>query len=367
MSGGKLIKNPLIVLSDSGEVLSVEENVTNVDSMEQVEFHNGLLIPGMVNSHSHLEYSYVLGKIKRGSGLPTFISSIINIKQTDPTTDEIKAEKAAIEDANMYEEGVVAVADHNNNDYVVEIKKRSKIYYHTLVEMFDLDGKTSDEAFACGLDRVKAHTDQNLAATIIPHATYTMEDRLLALCTGKATSDKGIKATGVASIHFKESVDMGGSDESSRVFATLSPDRSSFMLVHAIYASKEDIDRAIEILGNKLTVVTCPLSNIFIENNITNIDYLMKKGVRIAIGTDSLSSNTVISMVAEMRSLQEHYPNIPLQTIVQWATENGATTLGIESWAGTIEVGKRPGIVNITGVNFDTMTLTESSRGHRLI
>lgn len=367
MNGGKLIKNPLIVLSDSGEVLSVEENVTNVDSMEQVEFHNGLLIPGMVNSHSHLEYSYVLGKIKRGSGLPTFISSIINIKQTDPTTDEIKAEKAAIEDANMFEEGVVAVADHNNNDYVVEIKKRSKIYYHTLVEMFDLDGKTSDEAFAWGLDRVKAHTDQNLAATIIPHATYTMEDRLLALCTGKATSDKGIKATGVASIHFKESVDMGGPDESSRVFATLSPDRSSFMLVHAIYASKEDIDRAVEILGNKLTVVTCPLSNIFIENNITNIDYLMKKGVRIAIGTDSLSSNTVISMVEEMRSLQEHYPNIPLQTIVQWATENGAATLGIESWAGTIEAGKRPGIVNITGVNFDTMTLTENSRGHRLI
>lgn len=367
MSGGKLIKNPLIVLNDKGVVISLEENVSNIDSLPEVEFHNGLLIPGMVNSHSHLEYSYVLGKIKRGSGLPTFISSIINIKTTDPTTEEVKTQKAAIEDAKMFEEGVVAVADHNNNDYVIGIKEKSKIYYHSLIEMYDLDGKTSDEAFHSGLDRVKMHTDKNLTATIIPHACYTMEDRLLALCSGSAISEKGEKATGVASIHYKESLEMGGENESERVFASVSTSRSSFMFVHSIYASKEDIDRAAEILGNKLTVVVCPLSNLFIENNIADIDYIIKKGVRIAIGTDSLSSNTVISMVAEMRCLQEHYPNLPLQTIVQWATENGAKALDIDSWAGTVEVGKQCGIVNISGVNFDTMTLTENSKGHRII
>ncbi|MEG1934656.1 MAG: amidohydrolase family protein, partial [Rikenellaceae bacterium] len=345
MSGGKLIKNPIITLTNSGEVLSVEQNVKDIDSIAEVEFHNGLLIPGMVNSHSHLEYSYVLGKIKRGSGLPNFISSIINIKMTDPTSDAVKAQKAADEDAKMSEEGVVAVADHNNNDYVIDIKTKSKIYYHSLIEMFDLDGKTSDEAFDWAMSRVKAHTDKKLAATIVAHASYTMEDRLLALCGGNAMSDKGVKATGVSSIHFKESVEMGGDKESDRIFASLTAERKN-MLIHAIYASKNDIDRAVELLGNKLTVVTCPMSNIFIENKITDIDYLIKKGVNIAIGTDSLSSNTVISMVAEMRCLQEHYPNIPLQTIVQWATENGARALDIESWAGSVEVGKRCGIVN---------------------
>ncbi len=367
ISGGSLIKNPIITLSDDGEIVAVEANVDNIDSHAGVEFYSGVLIPGMVNSHSHLEYSYVEGMIPQGGGLPVFISSIINIKQTDNTTDSEKSAKAQYIDSAMWSDGVTAVGDHNNNDYVYDVKEKSNIYYHSLVELFDMDGMSGDEAFHWGVDRANVHHSKGLAATVIPHATYTMDDRILSLCGGSATSDKGVKADGVLSVHFKESVEMAGEQESGRIFESISPERDSIMLVHSIYASTSDIDRAKEVYGDKLTVVTCPLSNIYIEDNITDIEYLRQSGVRIAIGTDSLSSNRVISMVDEMKVLQERYPNIDLAEILKWATLGGAEALCIDSWAGSVEVGKRPGLVNITGVDLDTMKLTSDSKSKRIV
>ena len=267
----------------------------------------------------------------------------------------------------MWSDGVTAVGDHNNNDYVYEVKEKSDIYYHSLVELFDMDGKSADEAFHWGVDRAAVHHSKGLAATVIPHATYTMDDRILSLCGGSVASESGVKADGVLSVHFKESVEMAGAEESKRIFSSISPQRDSIMLVHSIYASADDINKAQEIYGSKLTIVTCPLSNIYIENNITDIEYLRSRGVRIAIGTDSLSSNRVISMIDEMKELQERYPNIELAEIVKWATLGGAEALCIDSWAGSVEVGKRPGIINITGVDLDAMKLTKNSSTKRIV
>lgn len=362
-----MIHFPLITIDDNGVVVDIEADVADIDSHASVEFYSGIIIPGMVNSHCHLEYSYVHGKIPSGGGLPKFISSIISIKCVDPTTDQEKSSKAAIQDAVMFEEGIVAVADHNNNDYVYEVKEKSKIYYHSFVEMYDMDDMSSDEAFDWGMKRVEAHHSKGLAATIAPHATYTMSDRLLGLCGGSEISDKGVKAEGAMSIHFKESIAMAGEQESDRVFAAVSPQRDSLLFIHSIYASKEDIDRAIELYGDKLTIVVCPLSNLYIENNILNLDYLREKGVRIAIGTDSLSSNHLLSMVAEMRCLQERFPHIALSEIVKWATENGATAICKNDIFGTIERGKKCGLVNISNVDLESMKLTESSKGTRIL
>ncbi len=367
ISGGKKFKNPLITLDDKGTITSIETDVENLDSLDRVEFFSGALIPGMVNSHCHLEYSYVKGMIPRGGGLPKFISSIIGIKITDPTTDEEKSRAAKVQDTKMYSDGVTAVADHNNNDYVYSVKEESKIYYHSLVELYDVDDQSADKTFCDGIERQNQHKKLSLAASVNPHATYTMEDDLVALCGGSKSAQNGEKATGPLSIHFKESIEMAGAEEADRVFAALSPERDSIMLIHSIYASKEDIERAISLYGDKLTVVTCPLSNLYIENNITDIELLRSKGVRIAIGTDSLSSNDLLSMVDEIKCLSERYPNIALEEIIEWATINGAQSIGIDSWAGTLEVGKRPGIVNLTGLDLESFKLTENYKTTRLI
>ena len=116
-----------------------------------------------------------------------------------------------------------------------------------------------------------------------------------------------------------------------------------------------------------VTFVTCPLSNIFIHERLAPLDLFMKEGVRIALGTDSLSSNDILSIVQEIKCIQKHFPSIELGTILEWATINGAQALSKSDTLGSIEEGKRPGIVLIDNVDFSAMKLTENSKSTRLI
>lgn len=351
ISGGVLSRHPLIELDDNGVIMSV---LTDVEHCADAEYFEGLLIPGMVNIHSHLEYSYIAGKIASGGGLPHFISSIIRVKREDQTTEAEMVEAAQAIDEQMFRDGVVAVGDHNNNDFVLEVKQASGIYYHTFIELFGLNGDNNN-LFINGLNRKNAHEELGLRSTITPHACYSMSDHLLTL----AGADLDC---GAVSIHYKESLTMGGEDESQRVFSALSEARCSVILVHAIYASEEEIKEAQHHYNKRVTIVICPLSNHYIESRMADLEMLRKRGVRIAIGTDSLSSNSTISMVAEMVKISQCYPEIPLTEIVSWATINGAEALGIDHWAGSIEVGKRPRIVQITEFDGEKLTVNSCSR-----
>jgi imidazolonepropionase-like amidohydrolase len=93
---------------------------------------------------------------------------------------------------------------------------------------------------------------------------------------------------------------------------------------------------------------------------------MRSNNLKICLGTDSLSSNTVLSMVDEMLTLQKYFPSVPLEEMIQWATINGAEFLKKDSELGTLEVGKKPGIVLIENMDLQNMKLTEKSTSRRL-
>lgn len=367
ISGGEISKNVIVSVNSDGTIESVEKSVSDIDSRSDVEFYNGVLIPGMVNCHSHLEYSYVKGMILPGAGLGVFIQSIIGIKTSGKTSEKDMVDTADYWDAVMAGEGVVAVGDHNNNDYVYGVKRKSKIEYINFIELFDVDGQTADQTFEDGLKRVEESRSYGFKSSVIPHANYTMSQDLIDLTGGVKISENGHKADGILSVHFKESIALGGSGELNAIYEGLSYDRDRSLLIHSIYATGDDIRFMKSKLKDKITVVMCPMSNIYIENRVADFDMLTKEGIMVALGTDSLSSNTKLSMVAEMECMQSQFPGLSLAEVVKLATENGAITLGIDSWAGTIEVGKRPGLVLLSGIDFDGMRLTKESKGKRII
>ena len=359
--------NIIITFDQNGKIANIERNVENLDSIANLEYYNGILIAGMVNCHTHIEYSYVKGLIQRGSGLPEFIRSIIEIKVKNEIPDEKKSSDASVWDKKLYAQGVTGVADHNNNDYVYGVKKASKLYYHNLIELYDVDGQDADTTFHDGVKRMEEAKSYGMAATVIPHACYTMEDRLIALTGGEIESNKGVRATGVFSTHFKESLVLGGEDERERIIDNTSADRSSVILVHCIYALESDIQKAKDKFGDKLTLSPCPLSNIFIEKKMGDFDMYRKLGVRIALGTDGLSSNDTLSMVDEMKCVAKSFPNIPTKDIIEMATINGAKAIEIDSWAGSIAEGKTPGIVLLEGMDMVNMEFTDNATSRRII
>ena len=89
--------------------------------------------------------------------------------------------------------------------------------------------------------------------------------------------------------------------------------------------------------------------------------------MKITIGTDSLSSNDQLSIVAEMKCIQDNFPDIPFAEILRWATVNGAEFLDKDDDLGTFEAGKKPGIVNIEGFDAASMRLTEAASSVRIL
>ena len=75
------------------------------------------------------------------------------------------------------------------------------------------------------------------------------------------------------------------------------------------------------------------------------------EGSKIIVGTDSLASNHWLSILEELKTISNRYPQIDLNTLLEWSTLNGAKFLGIENRFGSFEKGKKPGIVLLENVN----------------
>ena len=150
-----------------------------------------------------------------------------------------------------------------------------------------------------------------------------------------------------------------------RIVASVAKDRR-VLLVHNCAVTSHDIETITNHFSKPASWVLCPRSNAYISGiEPRSVELLRAAGnnINICIGTDSLSSNWSLSMIEELKMFRD----IPLAELLQWATINGAKALGIEDKYGSIEVGKRSGIVNLTGVDLTEFKLTEQTKAVRVL
>lgn len=364
---GCLERNIIVDVETDGTITAIER-YDNIDREAHVEFFPGILIPGMINAHCHLELSYLRGAIAEGTGYATFASEIGRVRGNFSREERLHAAMRA--DTTMWEQGIEAVADIANDDLVMDIKERSHIEYKTMFEFFGLNNHDTTT--------LEALADKYPNASVTPHSTYSVQEQEFNLLCKKYSP--------LLSLHFLESENeallyqnMGSLAEwysrmgwkceflhhitpAQRVAACV-PANSRLLLVHATCATREDIATVERALHGGATWVLCPESNRYISNLHPPIEMLEKMGVNIAIGTDSLASARRLSMVDNMLLLGD----IPLERLLTYATINGAKALGIEATKGSIEVGKRPGLVILDGVDYRSMSLTPDIHTYRIL
>src|SRR5690606_6759429 len=140
------------------------------------------------------------------------------------------------------------------------------------------------------------------------------------------------------------------------------------ILVHNTRTQKSDLEALKKNRPMKNTYFAlCPNSNSYIENQLPPVSLFRNEKLTICLGTDSLASNHQLSILAEMMTLQINFPELKLDELLTWATLNGAKALQIDTNFGSFELGKNPGVNLITGIDFKTMKLTDSSRVKRLV
>ena len=142
-TGKEILRKGIVETDDYGKILTVIDTGGKLEEKQSLEFHNGVIVPGFVNAHCHLELSHMKGVIdnKVISGLPAFIDEIIS-KRNFPEDLEAKISKA---DKEMRSKGIVALGDISNTDDSFSVKQKSSIYYQTFVEAFTISEEKAEE------------------------------------------------------------------------------------------------------------------------------------------------------------------------------------------------------------------------------
>ncbi len=379
-NSGPPLKRAVINTSDDGTILSVEDTSGDLKEKHSVEFYNGIIIPGFVNCHCHLELSHMKGQTAKGTGLATFIEEI------QSTRERIKERQSSIQDADLYmfREGIVLCADVCNTSESFEVKKKSAVRYINLLEVFGVDPSKADRR----MDEIKQVAnmarDMELPFSLVPHSVYSISITLLRLLKKESSENK------VTSIHFMESPgeqsllkDHTGPLMSSYRRSGLLPEvletgkshaetilnevtrSGNLILVHNTFADAGTIEAIKE--RENLFWCLCPNSNFYIEKTMPPLDLLISENCAIVIGTDSLASNDNLSILAELKALQAGFPRVSLEALVGWATLNGARALAQEKDFGRIEPGKKPGLLLLENVDLQNMKLLPGSFVTRLI
>ena len=346
-----------LVIDDFGILKDIVKK-TEIQSSE-IEHYDGIIAPGFVNAHCHLELSHLFSQIESKTGLIEFLKQVIAKRNNFNKKEQ---EDAAIEaDFKMWESGIVAVGDISNIDTTFKTKANSKIYYHTFIELIGLNPLHSETIFEKGLSLLKELENYNLIGSLAAHAPFSSSKLLI----NKIANYNSLNNLAF-SIHNQESEEetkffAGRPSGINDLFAYLNIDINWFvppktssllsyldeipnkksLLVHNTFCKEEDI------IASKHKFINwcfCPGANLFIENTLPNCDLFLNHNQNWCIGTDSLASNQKLDMCFEASILLSKLPSISIESILKALTYNGAKALGIEDKFGKLIIGKNTGL-----------------------
>jgi len=364
--GHKFREEKVLITDENGRIEAI---MATEEAGEDVQKLEGILSPGLVNCHCHLELSHLKNVIPPHTGLIDFLCSVVT-KRDFPReiidAEIIKAEK------EMYENGIVAVGDIGNTADTAEVKRKSNIRWQNFVEVLSFTDEKSLENIihykqvASDLEAALRTSHIAHRTSLVPHSPYSISPKTFQLIN-QLTSGQ------IISIHNQEhpaedELYKTGGGEYLRFFKIFGMEKSPFpvtgkssirsvlpyfnngqtvFLIHNTFMPEEDIIWANEYAasnGLKLVYCLCINANLYIENKVPPIDLLMKHNCHIVLGTDSYSSNWQLSIAKEMEAIRQHFPHIPDETILQWATSSGAKALGWDDELGSFDLGRKSGV-----------------------
>ncbi len=341
---------------------SVQDILPAAEAGEDIDYYPGLLSPGFVNCHCHLELSHLRGVIPERTGLVDFLSTVIRHRGQ---AAEASLVRAAIADAEqeMLENGIVAVGDICNTADTLEQKRKGRLRYYNFVETIGF----VEQAAAMRFEQSMAICQEfGGNSAIVPHAPYSVSPALFRLIAAQGEGR-------VLTMHSQESEEenvffLTGRGDFLRLYELLGLDVSFFkgtgkrslesclgyfrpeqamILVHNVATREEDLQAA---KGRELYFCLCPNANLYIGGQLPDVDGLVRHGCRLVIGTDSLASNRGLSILDELKTLQGAFAWLDTPTLLRWATSNGAKALGLDGELGSFAPGRKPGVVQLSGL-----------------
>lgn len=332
--------------------------------VEVRDLGEAVIVPGLVNAHTHLELSALHEATPTTSAFMPWVRDLVARRPHVGDDAAVSAATAAVE--TMVSRGTVAIGDVGNGTLAGPIVARSSLralLFHEIYGFRASDAEAILDRAAARLDAIEsdpavAAARGRVTAVLTPHAAHTTSMPLLKALGGRATASGE-----VLSIHVAESeeevqllrdgtgpfkdflVERGVWDPTWRA-PSLTPveylDRLGVLsprtlAIHCVHLDHQDLTR---LQARGLTVVTCPRSNQRLGVGKAPVGKLLASGIPVAIGTDSLASSPDVDVFNEVAALRQEHPGLAPAAALRIATLNGARALGLAKDLGTIEAGK---------------------------
>lgn len=326
---------------------------------DKIERFEGVITPGFVNSHCHLELSHLKNKIPKHTGLPEFAKQVILLRQKCDRATIAESQREA--DKEMWENGIVAVGDISNGPDSFPQKSASNIFYHTFIELIGLNPDNAEFIFEKGVELHGKLKNYQLKGSFAPHAPYSTSAPLIKKIS-EFDSDRELPF----SIHNQESVEetkffQGEKSGFDELYKFLNLDLSWFvppggtslqnyvsalsispsLLVHNTITSPADLSM---VTDKNIYWCFCPCANKFIENRLPDFEIFRKFDHRICLGTDSLASNAQLSLVEEANQVLTATDTFSVENLLRAITFNPAEALGLTNAFGHMIEGRNAGL-----------------------
>ena len=383
-TGNEMLDTNNVLITDAKG--KIEAIVAQADAGDDIQQFNGVLTPGFINAHCHLELSHMKGLIPEKTGLVDFILKIVNERHFPDEQIADAIEKAEDE---MLQNGIVAVGDICNNTSTLTQKLKNRLAYYNFIEVSGWSPAIAASRFERSVDIYNQFKIQNskFKISLVPHAPYSVSNDLWNMIAPNFPEQS-------ISIHnqetnFEDDFFLTGTGDFNRMYGMMNIDISFFqpsgksslqsyieqlkearnvLLVHNTFTTEKDLSYlSDESLGLNPDIYYCLCTNAnqYIENAMPPVQLIRKQKGTIVIGTDSLASNGSLNILDELKTITHHFPEIVLTELLQWATLNGAQALQMDESLGSFKKGKTPGILVIE--QLENSAISQKSKVKRLI
>jgi cytosine/adenosine deaminase-related metal-dependent hydrolase len=334
-----------------------------------VDLGDVAVLPALVNAHTHLELSYLRGRVGRANSFLDWIRTVVSVRREYPDPHDrriLDAARSAIIEAQV--SGTGLFGDVSNTLVTAELLQETgmaaRLFYELLA--FNATDPYALVAAACAAADAAHRAAPAVHVSLAPHAPYSVSPAMFAAIRAHLDAHAG----DVSSVHLAESPEEveflktggGGWRDLLQELGVWSdswqtPRRSpvrylaemgfldaGVLVVHAVQCSDDDLAR-LAALGT--TVVSCPRSNRYVGVGDPPLAAFYAAGLPVAFGTDSLASVDDLQMFRELAAARRLAPRVRAHDLLESATLTGARALGFGHEFGSVEPGKRAALIAV--------------------
>jgi len=349
------------------------------------------LLPGLVNAHTHLELSWMAGRVPPSASMSEWIRTLMEVRRAGPPGGDAEIVEAMARAAvAMHATGTVLVGDISNtlaSPRVLAATGLGGIVFHEILGFNPIDpAQQVREAWdrisaVKSLENLEPRTPnleprtrepRNLGTpeprnpivmTVVAHAPYSVAPALFTEIARRADRTP-------LSVHLAESVEeieflRSGSGpmrelleglgvwsgawtapgtDPVRYLASLGYLQRGVLIVHGVHLTDDGLD---QLRTAGAVLVTCPRSNLWVGSGPPRLPHFYASRVPVAIGTDSLASAPSLNLFDELAEMRRIAPEVAAAALLDSATRRGADALGFGRDYGTLSVGKRAALVGV--------------------